>query len=233
MVDRRSLVVGGGAAALATLVAGISPAAASAVGRSVGTAERVRRVLDTLEVDRGLADIDGVKRQLAESLLVYEKSVPRDPKADDLHAWVQQRVTDLTGRTEEYVEVAFETPQTLALLGFAFAVHTQRKDLEPVQVTQSMPVPALMSKLEADFFSEMVSQMDAKSRNEPRFGELVEKGSTEMLRVITEVAQASPDSAVAAIAAAAKKYTKWQMVGIVMLTTFLILAQGSYSCGSD
>jgi hypothetical protein len=187
MVNRRSLVVGGGAAALVAATAGLSPAAAARVSR-MSTAEHARRVLGSLNVDRGLVDLAGAQGRLKEGVASYLESAPRDPNANDVYAWTQQRVRDLTGRPDVFGGPLFEHPQTRALLAFAFALYTQHQDVRLPVIVRSMPVPVVLAKLEPDFFPELLRQLEAEGRGRPGLDRLLQAGSAELDRIVGEIA---------------------------------------------
>jgi hypothetical protein len=191
MVDRRSLVVGGGAAALAAVVGGLPPAAALAGQRLSGTGEHARRVLGAVETERGLVDLETAFSRLTECVKSYQNSPPRDPNADDLHAWTQQRVTELTGKKEPFAEYLLEVPQTRSLLGFAFVSFAQHKDTRLPVMAHSMPVPAVLVKLEPDFFPELVNQIEIEGRRDQKFADLIQAGMAELDRFIPPVDEPS------------------------------------------
>src|SRR5687767_9394183 len=121
-MNRRSLVVGGGAAALAAGLAGVgnvrTPAAAAAgIGAEpTSTAEHARRFLASFNVDLGLVNPDTAQGNLKESVAAYQASAPRDPNAEDLHAWAKDRLADLTGTGT--FETVLRNPQSQSVLAF-------------------------------------------------------------------------------------------------------------------
>ncbi len=228
MVDRRSLVMGGGAAALAAVAGKISPAAAAPIAKPATTSEHVQRVVASLDVRRGLVDLDVVAARLARSVADYEAAEPRDPRAADLYAWIQHRVTGLTGVTDPFESVVDELEQTRTLMAFGFAVHTQHQDLPQPVISPSMPVPRVMARLETDFFPALLGQIAAESRSQPAFSEVLRASAAELDRVMTALAQESAASGAAVMAAA--KPNRWRTIATVMILTFVCFAQGSYSC---
>jgi hypothetical protein len=181
MMDRRSLVVAGGVAAIAAVAGGtILPTAASALGAEpTSTADHARRVLELVNVDLGLVNPIGVRGKLVESLATYRASAPRDPNANDLHAWVRQRIADLTG-TDSFKAAVTELPQTRTLLAFGFLSFTQHQDRRIPRITRSMPVPTVLAKLELDFFPELLSQINAKIGKSAPFANDLAASSSEL-----------------------------------------------------
>lgn len=204
-VGRRSLVVGGGAAALAALTGAVAPA--RAFGGASTASEHARQVVEWIDVDRGLPDLDVVKNRLVQGLAELDASPPRDPRANDLHAWMQQRVTDLTGKTEAYPVVAYHDPLARALLAFFFAVHSQHMNPVPPTITESMPVHPVLARLESDFFPALVAEVDAEGRRSAAFAELMNTSDTEMERIITEIAD-TPTAGGGAAPAAIKDWKR-------------------------
>lgn len=183
-MDRRSLIVGGGAAALAVAAGGIiQPAAASADG-TTATTNHARRVLELVNVDRGLVDPDGARRHLAESLATYTASAPRDPDADDLNAWVRRRIASLTG-TDSVEAAVYKIPETRELLAFGFLSYTQRQDRPQPKITRSMPVPAVLTNLEPDFLPELLRQVRGKAKASVPFASELRTSSDHLTNFIT------------------------------------------------
>lgn len=201
-MDRRSLVVGGGAAAIATALGAVangrnSPASASTIGAGpTSTADHAQGFLENLDVELGLVDADAAQRMMTDSFGVYLASDPRDPKANDLHAWAQQRIADLTG-TDDIEAAVTKIPQTRKLLATSFLIYTQQKDLQLPKITRSMSVPARLVKLEPDFFPELLRQIDAKSESSRGFADLLQAGSAELDRFLATVSDDFATSATA------------------------------------
>ena len=184
-MDRRTLIVGGGAAALAAAAAGtILPAQASATDAGAATAEHARRVLNLVDADLGLIYPGGTTRRLAESLGTYASSPPRDPNANDLTAWVQQRIANLTG-TNSIMAAVKDIPQTQTLLSFGFLSYTQHQDSPQREIVRSMPVPAVLANLETDFLPELLRQVEAKAKASVPFANALQTSSDHLTSFIT------------------------------------------------
>ncbi len=199
-MDRRTLVVGGGVAALAAVATGTAAAAASPA-RRLTTSEHARRVLGTVNVDLGLADIEGARRRLAEGIAAYQASAPRDPNARDLYAWAERRVADLTGRRDAFGDVMLQIPQTRALLAFALLFTTQHLGRKPLPISQSMPVPTVLARLETDFLPELAGLIEAEGKSRREFAELIDAAAAELDRFVPPVSVAVPLQIVVAISA--------------------------------
>jgi hypothetical protein len=180
-MERRKLIIGGGAAAVATTLgalAGASPARASEIAHA-------RQTLSGVDVDLGLVNLEGARSRLKESFAAYDVSAPRDPMATDLHAWVDRRIADLTGIKDSFAS-ANELAMTRTLLAFGFVAYTHYQHITLPTIARSMPVPTVLSKLEPDFFSELHRQIDTSIRNSRTFASQLQTSSTELDRLLTE-----------------------------------------------
>jgi hypothetical protein len=201
-MDRRKLIVGGSAAAVAAALAamagkGIPLAAASTI--DVGprsTADHARRVLGLVDVDRGLVNPAGLQSQFEQGCAAYLASpAPRDTEptgANDMEAWTAQRMVDLCG-TDAF-EAATEIPQTRTLLAFGLLACSQRQEGEPPAIARGMPVPAVLEALEADFFPVLLDQIDAKSNGSPSFANALQASAGELDRLVATLTEIEPAS---------------------------------------
>ena len=194
-MDRRSLVVGGGAAALAAGLAGVGnvrtqAAAAAGIGAEpTSTADHARRFLASFSIDLGLVNPEAAQSNLKESIAAYQASAPRDPNAEDLHAWAKQRLADLTGTGS--FETVLRIPQSQTLLAFGFLVYTQHQEVRLPAITQRMSVPTTLAILEPDFFPELLNQIEIKSACLPAFVNQLQAGASALDRLVTEVSKGS------------------------------------------
>ncbi len=189
MVDRRKLIVGGGAAALATTlaaVAGGNPAAAmSPAALQRITVRHARQALDLVDPDRGLVRPAGFQELFQRGYVTYRESEPRDPRADDLEAWVRQRMMNLC-RTDSFYDAGTKISQTRTLLGFSILAYSQHQDTRLPDITSSMPVDDVLRRLEPDFLPVLVQQIDEASARSRAFADAVTAGTSEMDRIIAE-----------------------------------------------
>lgn len=182
-MDRRTLVLGGGVAALALAAGPIGPATAA----TDATADHVRRVVGLLDVGRGLGDLDAARARVAQCLADLHASAPRDPRADDLYAWLQRRVTDLTGRTDPFENVAGTQEPTRTMIAFAFAAQTQLPAGQRPVLTAGMRTPATLRRLEPDFFPELAAQLEQMSARSPAFAALLAAGAAALDRLVADL----------------------------------------------
>jgi hypothetical protein len=129
----------------------------------------------------GLINSEGVQAKLDESFATYLAAAPRDPKADDLHAWAETRLTDLTGA--EMFKNALDIPETKTLMSFGFMVYSQHQDVR-LEVSRSMPVPTALSKLEPDFFPELLHQIEVNCLTSRAFGDQLVAAGAEVERFV-------------------------------------------------
>jgi hypothetical protein len=184
-MNRRSLVVG--AAALAA-IAGTRISTAHAA--SSGTIAHARSVLGLVNPDLGLVDPDTALTRLEAAFTAYEASPARDPDANDLHAWTEQRAADLIG--PDTAQDLLDNPQTRALLGFAFLLYSQHHGRHPTAaITRGMPTPAGLATLEPDFFPELHRQIEIRARNSPAFADAIRAGAAELDGALDPTAEAA------------------------------------------
>lgn len=182
-MNRRSLIVAGGAAALAATTTGPAlPAAASTTGAGTATAAHARRVLGLVNADLGLANPIGLNRLLEASLADYVASAPRDPAAADLNAWLRRRLVSLAG-TDSFLDAATKIPQTRELLAFGLLSYSQRQDGRQPKIARGMPVPAVLANLEPDFLPELLRQVEAKTRTSPPFVSGLQSGTDHLTQL--------------------------------------------------
>lgn len=196
-MDRRKLIVGGSAAAVAATLAvmagkGIPLAAASTIdAEPTSTADHARRVLNLVDVDLGLVNPAGLQNQLEQGCAAYLASpAPRDTEptvATDMEAWTAQRMVDLCG--SDSFEAVTEIPQTRTLLAFGLLACSQHQEGEPPQTYRGMPVPAVLEALEADFFPVLLDQIGVKSNGSPSFANALQASSAELDRVVATLAE--------------------------------------------
>jgi hypothetical protein len=187
MVDRRKFIVGGGAAALAaTLAATATGGPATAAPRRVFTTEdHARRVLELVDVEKGLVSPSGFPALFDWGWDKYLASPPRDPKADDLEAWVRVRIMDLC-RTDSFADALTKIPQTRSLLAFSVVMYSQDQTIDLPEITRSMPVPEMMSRLEPDFFPVFVDLINERSGSSREFATALDSAITEVDRLVEE-----------------------------------------------
>jgi hypothetical protein len=192
-MDRRSLIVGGGAAAVAAGLAGVGnvrtqPAAAAGIGAEpTSTADHARRFVESFDVNLGLVNPDAAQGNLKESITVYQASAPRDPNAEDLHAWSKRRLADLSG-TDTF-ETVLHVPQSQTLLAFGFLLYTQHQEVPLPTVTQRMSVPFTLARLEPDFFPEALNQIEIKSSGSQAFANQLQAGAGELDQLVAEASK--------------------------------------------
>jgi hypothetical protein len=198
-MDRRSLVVGGGAAALAAGLASVGnvrtqAAAAAGIGAEpASTADHARRFLASFNVELGLVNPDAAQGNLKESIAAYQASAPRDPDAEDLHAWAKHRLADLTGTGT--FETVLRIPQSQTVLSFGFLLYTQHQEVRLPMITQRMSVPATLANLEPDFFPELLNQIEIKRASSRDFASQLQAGAGELDRLVAAVSKGPAASA--------------------------------------
>jgi hypothetical protein len=191
MMDRRRLIVGGSAAAVATTlgaVAGPSLAARAASIWGTGptsTLEHAQRVLDQVNIDLGLVNPDGLRRQYERSYADALASSPRDPKEYHLEAWVDNRLWELC-RTDSYAAALTEIPQSRSLLAFSFLVYSQNQDMTLPRLDLGMRVPAVLDTLETDFFPVLSDLITQKSNESREFAYVLQTTAAELDRMVAE-----------------------------------------------
>jgi hypothetical protein len=198
-MDRRSFVVGGGAAVAATLGAaavGQLPAAAAAVradAAPMSTGAHARLVLGLVDSDQGLVDPGGMQSRFAQNAAAYQSSMAtQDPDgpstATGLDAWAQQRMVNLCG-TDNYVSAVTEVSQTRTLLAFGLLTCSQAQDVPMPQVTPGMPVPAGLDTLEPDFFPVLLNQIADKTNSSPSFANAMRTSMGAMDQMVAQNTQ--------------------------------------------
>jgi hypothetical protein len=197
-MDRRKLIVGGGAAAVATVLAAVAgdgtPAAASTV--EVSTADHARSVLEQVDVDVGLVNPAGLRSHFQQTYstcqATFAQPDPDSPPTNDLDAWIRQRTFDLCG-TDSYVVAVTEAPQARTLVAFSFLAYSQNQDISVPQIESNMPVPAMLRNLEPDFLPVLVGQINDKTNTSPEFAGALLASLAEVDQMIAENQQDSGD----------------------------------------
>jgi hypothetical protein len=232
-MDRRKLIVGGGAAAVAATLAAVAgrgiPAGASTTDTApTSTADHARRVLDLVDVELGLVNPNGLRGQCAQSLAASQASFAQredDPVVtNNLDAWLRQRMVDLCG-TDSY-DVA--VPQTRTLLAFSFLAYSQNQDIPPPQVDPDMPVPTVLQALEPDFLPILLDQINAKSGTSPAFANALQASSAELDQIVAANGQDSPGDGGPELSVAAGVVVAWAFV-FGLLAVMLITGRSSWS----
>jgi hypothetical protein len=189
-MDRRKLIVGGGAAAVVTTFAAVAgertPAAA------VTTVEdHAQRVVDLVDAELGLVDPAGLRHQIERGYATYVASAPRDPDANDLDAWVRQRMVELCG-TDSYAAV-MEIPETRLLLAFNFLAYSQNQSIVLTPVERSVRVPVLLRTLEPDFLPVLLRLVQDRVRTSREFAAAIQASSAELDRFVQEKLRSLPN----------------------------------------
>lgn len=201
-MDRRKLIVGGSAAVATTLVAAVGgnlPAAASIIGvGSTTTNDHVLRVLNLVDVGRGLVNPAGIQRQFEQGYADCEAALPRDPEADDLDAWIRRRMVELCG-TDSYAAAVTEIPQTRTLLAFNFLVYSQNQEVALPRLDPGMRVPAVLRTLEPDFLPVLLDRINEASNARRDFADCLQATSAELDRIVAEKLQGLPEGNVRAM----------------------------------
>jgi hypothetical protein len=191
-MDRRKLIVGGGAAAVATTLSAALPAQAASNLWPASTADHVRRVLDEVNIDRGLVDPDGLRRQLERGYAELVEAPPRDPYANDLETWVRQRIVEVC-RTDIFAPAVTEIPQSRALLAFSYLAYSQNQDTLLPRLDPGMRVPAVLQRLEPDFLPVLVDQVTERAGQSRAFAYALQATSDELDRFLAEKVRESSD----------------------------------------
>lgn len=197
-MDRRKLIVGGGAAAVAATLAAVAgrgnPAGAATGTAPTSTAQHARRVLELVDVDLGLVDPTGLHSRYAQILgASLAAFAPRDDDTvvtSDLDVWLRQRMADLCG-TDSY-EDAISIPPTRTLLAFSFLAYSQHQDIPAPQVEPGLPVPSVLQALEPDFFPVLLGQIGDKRTTSPAFADALQATSALFDQIVAENAPTSP-----------------------------------------
>jgi hypothetical protein len=199
-MDRRKLIVGGGAAALGAMLVSVSgrgtPAAASAA--PVSTAAHAQSVLDLVDVDLGLVNPAGLRSQFQESYATCQATFAKPDVEisvlDDLDAWIRERTFDLCG-TDSYEVAVTEAPAARTLVAFSFLAYSQNQDVAIPQIESGMPVPAMLKNLEPDFLPVLVGQINDKSNASPAFAGALQASLDEVDQMIAQNQQDPGDGA--------------------------------------
>jgi hypothetical protein len=195
-MDRRKFVVGGGAAAVATTLTAVSGAATPAVAASTigtgptSTADHVQRVLNEVNPELGLVDPAGLQRQFERSYAEFLASAPRDPNANDLDAWIRQRMVEVCG-TDSYVAAVTQVPQARLLLAFSFLAYSQHQETPFPTLSQGMRVPIVLRVLEPDFLTVLLQQLNERCSTSREFASALLATSAELDRIFAEKLRAS------------------------------------------
>lgn len=186
-MDRRKLLVSGSAAAVATTLTAVAPAAATSWPTStpISTADHVRRVLGDVNIGLGLVDPAGLQRQFDRAYAALQSSPPRDPEAGDLDAWIRRRMVELSG-TDSFAVAATEIPQTRSLLAFSFLAFSQHQETALPQLSLGMRVPATLRVLEPDFLPVLLNHVEDQSITSRGFAQALQATSAELDRMIAE-----------------------------------------------
>jgi hypothetical protein len=194
-MDRRKLIVGGGAAAVATTLSAVTGLPAQAAFTPASTADHVRRVLAEVNIDRGLVNPDGLRRMLERGYAEVVAAPPWDPSANNLAAWVRQRLVEVC-RTETFAPAVTEIAESRALLAFSYLAYSQNQEIALPRLDPGIRVPAVLQRLEPDFFPVLVDQVTAKAGQSREFAYALQATSDELDRFLAEkVRESSSDEA--------------------------------------
>jgi hypothetical protein len=194
-MDRRKLLVGGGAAALATALVTVTGRGTPAAASPTSTADHARLVLNQVDVDLGLVPTPGFPTLYGQNYAAYQASFAQgdqDPVVtNDLDGWVRGRMLDLCG-TDSYAAAVTEVPQTRTLLAFSFLAYSQDQGTALPAADPTMPVPTVLQTLEPDFLPVLVGQIDDKRGASPAFADALRAGSAELDRIVAATLQNPP-----------------------------------------
>ncbi|GIH09745.1 hypothetical protein Rhe02_78120 [Rhizocola hellebori] len=224
MMDRRKFVVGGSAAAVAVTLGAVAGGGVAGA-EPTSAAEHARRVLDQVDVDAGLVNPDGLRRQFEQSYEAFLASAPRDPEANDLDAWIRSRMMGLCG-TDSYVAALTEIPSTRSLLAFSFLVYSQNQDTPLPSLAQSMRTPTLLRILEPDFLPALVGQIDERSLASREFASALETSANELDRIFAEKLRGSAGRWGRAKSAPSNGDTAGYIAGVLIFIAFLYWIKG-------
>ena len=188
-MDRRKLLVGGGAAALATALASVAGKGTAAGASTISTEDHARAVLDQVDADLGLVNPAGLRSRLQQSCATCQATFAQpdsdSPPTNDLDGWIRQRKYDLCG-TDSYVAAVTEAPQARTLVAFSLLAYSQNQDVSVPQIEQSMPVPAMLQNLEPDFLPVLVSQINERGNASPAFAGALQDSLAQVDQMIEE-----------------------------------------------
>jgi hypothetical protein len=193
-MDRRKLILGSGAAAVATTLGAVTGATAPAQAapartrfRITSTADHARLVLEEVKVDLGLVNPDGVARRYDECYVALTKYPfpAREPDPAGLEAWIRRRMMDLAG-TDSYAEAGTKIPETRTLLAFSLLAYSQNQDKGLPEVDPGMPVPPVFEKLEPDFLPVLLRLVKEKRESSREFAAALDATSALLDRIVAE-----------------------------------------------
>jgi hypothetical protein len=214
-MDRRKVIVGGGATALATALAaaGLRSAQASTTAAGpISTTDHARQVLTMANADLGVVNPVGLQSQFQHACAAYAASPAPAPGAPaTMETWTQQRMANLCG-TESFVAAATEVPETRTLLSFALLASSQHQKAALPQVNQGMSVPAVLKTLEPDFFPVLLNQTSAKSSGSPAFINALQAGSAQLDQIVTTFGAGNPT-----LTPQARRLTDLQIAALVII----------------
>lgn len=197
-MDRRTLIVGSGAAAVATTLSAVAATTTPAQAvpararfRLASTADHARQVLEQVNVELGLVDPDGLRRRYEQCYALLLASPPHEPRPDDLETWISRRMVDLCG-TDSYADV-LKIPQTRSLLSFAFLAYSQNQDKPLPDIDPGIPVPPVFEKLEPDFLPVLFELINDKRATSRQFASALDAASDELDRIVADKLRDSPD----------------------------------------
>jgi hypothetical protein len=197
-MDRRRLLVSGGAAAVAATIVAVVGRGTPALGDGapVSTADHARLVLDQVNLDLGLVNPTGLQGQFEQSFAAsqtfFAQRDPDQPITNDLDGWLRQRMLDLCG-TDSYAVAVTEVPETRTLLAFSFLACSQNQDGSlPTQIDPGMPVPSVAQNLEPDFFPVLLGQINDKSNASPDFADALQASSAALDQIIADNLPSDP-----------------------------------------
>jgi hypothetical protein len=121
--------------------------------------------------------------QLYESYKSYLESAPPKAGRKDLHSWCLARIKGLCG-AESFVD-ALRRPEFLTLLALGYVGYQGGGYFADLKLARSMPLPAVLSKLEDAFFPELVKEVAVRSASSPLFSAHLEKSRQWVWRAIT------------------------------------------------
>lgn len=129
-----------------------------------------------------LATVDPDHR-LYESYRSYSESGPAKAGGKDLHDWCLARVRDLYG-AESFAD-ALARPEFLTLLALGYMNYQDGRFFADLKLVRSMPVPAVLLKLEDAFFTELVKEVAVRAALSPSFSARLEQARQWVWRTTT------------------------------------------------
>ena len=189
-MDRRKLIVGGGAAAVAGTLTAVTGAMMPA--RAASTTDHAQRVLDQVNIDLGLVNPEGIQRQFDWSCADALAAPPRDPYADDLDTWVRRRMAEVC-RAETFTVAVTEDPQARSLLAFSYLAYSQDQDKPLPVLDPGMRVPAVLRILEPDFLPVLLGLITERSSASREFAYALQTTSDRLDLMVAEKLREFPD----------------------------------------